>query len=146
MPMVRAKLKPVMDACKSVVETIPFDGGTIPVGLSVAPDCPRPFVIITSVPSPRYSGPMGAIEADSMDRIQFTATAMNPEQSDWLRDQVREVLTIEALDAQFVSLSANRRVLRVILDIPRGVQRDDRGLPAPIFNSIDQYMIETTPT
>jgi hypothetical protein len=33
----------------------------------------------------------------------------------------------------------------VILDIPRGVQRDDRGLPAPIFSGIDQYLISTTP-
>ena len=139
--MVRAKLAPVMKACEIVAGSTGF-----PVGLSVAPDCERPFIIITSVSSPRYDGPFSNIEADGSDRIQFTATAMSAEQADWLRDKIRGVLTIEALDAAFATLTEPRRILRVILDIPRGVQRDDRGLPAPIFNSIDQYMIESTPT
>jgi hypothetical protein len=89
---------------------------------------------------------MSDTEADSADRIQFASIADTAEQADWLRDKVREVLTVPALDAEFVTLSADRRTMKLILDIPRGVQRDDRGLPAPIFTSIDQYMIETTPT
>lgn len=139
--MVRAKLLPVMRACQAVVGGIGF-----PVSPSDAPNCPRPYIVVTSVSSPRYSGPMSDTEADSADRIQFSCIADTAEQADWLRDKVREVLTVSALDAQFVTLNADRRTMRLILDIPRGVQRDDRGLPAPIFTSTDQYMIETTPT
>jgi len=144
--MARAKLLPVMQACEAVVGTILVGGSAVPVSPANAPDCPKPYIVVTSVSSPRYTGPMSDTEADSADRIQFSCVALSAVQADWLRDKVREVLTTAALDAAFVTLSANRRVLMCILDIPRGVQRDDRGLPEPIFNSIDQYMIETTPT
>lgn len=146
-PMVRAKLKPVLDACKDVIEAnISLGGEAIPVGVDGAPDCDRPYIIVGAVSSPRYTGPINNTEADSNDRIQFTASSPSSDQANWLRDKVREVLTVANLDAAFVANSANRRTLMLILDIPRGTQRDDRGLPEPIFNSIDQYMIETTPT
>jgi len=139
--MARAKLLPLMRACIAVAESTGR-----PVEQAVAPNCPKPYIVVTSVSSPRYSGPLSDTEADGMDRIQFSCVGETAEQSDWLRDQVRGVLTVDALDAAFGVLSEPRRTLRCILDIPRGVQRDDRGLPAPIFVSIDQYMIETTPT
>ena len=139
--MERSALRPIIKAVGSVCETSAF-----PVGVSVAPDCDRPYYVVTSVSSPRYDGPfLHAPEADSMDRIQVASVSDTADQADWLRDKVRELLTIAALDQAFVDASVSRRTLRVILDIPRGVQRDDRGLPAPIFTSIDQYMIETTP-
>ena len=139
--MPRAKLNPVILACIAIAETT-----NIVVGDGTAPEATRPYIVITAVSSPRYSGPpLTDSEADSADRIQFSFGGETREQADRIRDEVREALTATALDAEFVILSANRRVLNVILDIPRGVQRDDRGLPNPIFVAIDQYMIETTP-
>lgn len=138
--MARALLSPVIDACITIAEST-----GIQVGDAVAPDCPKPYIVVSSVSSPRYTGPLSDTEADSNDRIQFTCIGDTREQADWARDKLRAALTTAALDAEFVTASADRRTLRVILDIPRGVQRDDRGLPEPIFSGIDQYMIETTP-
>jgi len=129
-----------MDACKAIAESSGF-----PVGMSDAPDCDPPYIIISSVSGPRYDGPFGDMEADSSDRIQFSYMGITQQQADALRDKLRAELTLDALDAQFVAQSANRRTFRIILDIPRGVQRDDRGLPEPRFLGIDQYLVETTP-
>ena len=139
--MARALLNPVLKACIAIAEST----GVI-VGDDVAPDCPRPYAVVSSVSSRSYTGPLGDTEADSADRIQFAAVGDTREQADLIRDDIRLALTRTALDAQFTTLTANRRVLLVELDIPRGTQRDDRGLPNPIFTAMDQYMIETTPT
>jgi hypothetical protein len=138
--MARALLSPVIDACIAIAEDTGID-----VGDAVAPDCPKPFIVVSAVSSPRYTGPLSDGEADSHDRIQFSFIGNTREQADWARDKLRAALTISALDIEFITATANRRTMRVILDIPRGVQRDDRGLPEPIFTGIDQYMIETTP-
>jgi len=139
--MARALLSPVIQACINIAEST-----GVSVGDSVAPDRPKPYCVVSSVSSPRYTGPLSDGEADSADRIQFSCIGETREQADGVRDHIRAAITTAALDAQFTTLSANRRTLMVVLDIPRGVQRDDRGLPNPIFVGIDQYMIETTPT
>ena len=139
--MARATLSPVIEACIAIAEST---GRT--VGDGVAPDCPKPYVVIDSVSSRAYTGPFGDTEADSADRIQFAAVGDTREQVDSIRDDIRLALTVAALDAQFTAQSDLRRTLTVMLDIPRGVQRDDRGLPNPIFTAMDQYIIETTPT
>ena len=138
--MPRAKISPIIQACLNIAEAT-----GVPVGDGVAPDCDKPYIIIDSVSSPRYTGPLDDGEADSMDRISFACVGSTREQADLVRDGLREALTSAALDAQFITLSASRRTMEVILDIPRGVQRDDRGLPAPIFSGMDQYLISTTP-
>jgi len=138
--MARAKLSPVIQACLNIAKAT-----GVPVGDGVAPDCDKPYIIVDSVSSPRYGGPLDDGEADSADRVQFACVGSTREQADLTRDDLREALTYAALDAQFIGLFASRRTMQVILDIPRGVQRDDRGLPAPIFSGIDQYLIETTP-
>lgn len=139
--MPRALLSPVIEACIAIAEST-----NVHVGDGVAPDCDKPYIVVNAVSSPAYSGPMPDGEADSSDRIQFSCIGETREQADAVRDGLRTAMTYAALDAQFVILSANRRMMHLKLDIPRGVQRDDRGLPAPIFVGIDQYMIETTPT
>jgi len=139
--MARATLSPVIEACIAIAEPT----GVI-VGDGVAPDCDRPYMVVDSTSSRGYDGPFGDIEADSADRITFAAVGDTREVADSIRDDVRLALTVAALDAQFVTQSDLRRTLMVVLDIPRGVQRDDRGLPNPIFTAIDQYLIETTPT
>jgi hypothetical protein len=138
--MTRALLSPIIQACLNIAEST-----GVPVGDGVAPDCDKPYIIIDSVSSPRYTGPLDDGEADSMDRIQFACIGSTRAQADLTRDGLRAALTYDALDAEFITLSASRRTMEVILDIPRGVQRDDRGLPAPIFSGIDQYLISTTP-
>jgi hypothetical protein len=138
--MARALLSPIIDACIAVAEDTGVD-----VGDGVAPDCPKPFIVVSAVSSRRYDGPLSDGEADSADRIQFACVGNTREQADWARDKLRAVLTSATLDSKFNINGADRRTLRVILDIPRGVQRDDRGLPEPIFTGIDQYLIETTP-
>lgn len=138
--MARALISPVIQACINIASST-----GLPVGDNVAPDCDKPYVVVSSVSSPRYSGPLNDGEADSADRIQFSCVGTSRAQADAARDSVRNALTYENLDAEFTNLSASRRTLNLILDIPRGVQRDDRGLPNPIFTAIDQYMIETTP-
>ena len=139
--MARALLSPIIQACLNIAEST-----GVPVGDGVAPDCDKPYIIVDSVSSPRYVGPLDDGEADSNDRIQFACVGITREQADSVRDDLRTALTFSALDAEFVTLSASRRTMELILDIPRGVQRDDRGLPAPIFSGIDQYLISTTPT
>ncbi len=139
--MTRPSISPVIQACINIAEST-----GVSVGDGVAPDCPKPFCVVGMVSSPRYDGPLSSPEADSADRIQFSFVGDTREQADAVRDDVRAALTVARLDTEFATLSANRRTLRLILDIPRGVQRDDRGLPEPIFTGIDQYMIETTPT
>lgn len=138
--MARALLSPVLDACIDIAEST-----GIAVGDAVAPDCPKPFIVVGAVSSPRYTGPLSDTEADGQDRIQFSCIGNTRQQADWARDKVRAALTQSGLDAAFVTNGDDRRCMRVILDIPRGVQRDDRGLPDPIFLGIDQYMIYTTP-
>lgn len=138
--MHRPTISPILDACVNIAKST-----NVPVGDNVAPDCPKPYVVVSSVSSPRYDGPLSSPEADSSDRIQFACIGETRAQADLVRDGIRTALTQSALDTEFVTLSADRRILRVILDIPRGAQRDDRGLPDPIFLAIDQYMIETTP-
>ena len=138
--MPRALLSPVIQACINIAEAT-----GVSVGDNVAPDCPKPSCVVSSVSSPRYDGPLSDGEADSADRIQFSFVGDTRAQADLVRDDVRTALTTAAFDAQFLALSADRRTLRLTLDSPRGVQRDDRGLPNPIFMGIDQYMIETTP-
>lgn len=139
--MQRPLISPIINACIAIAEST-----GVPVGDGVAPECDRPYIVVDSVISPRYDGPfLFAPEADSSDRIQFACIGDTREQADAVRDSLRTALTVVALDAEFVSTSASRRTTRVILDIPRGVQRDERGLPDPIFSAIDQYMIETTP-
>jgi len=139
--MARALISPILDACIAIAKTT-----NVAVGDNVAPDCDKPYIVVSSVSSRRYSGPLSDGEADSNDRIQFASIGETREQADLVRDSVRAALTTAALDAEFTSSGANRRTLELILDIPRGVQRDDRGLPNPIFNSVDQYLISTTPT
>lgn len=139
--MPRALLSPVIEACIAIAEST-----EVPVGDGVAPDCDKPYIVVSAVSSPPYSGPMADGEADSSDRIQFSCIGETREQADAVRDDLRVAMTFAAFDAQFVILSADRRMMHLKLDIPRGVQRDDRGLPAPIFMGIDQYIIETTPT
>ena len=139
--MTRPSISPVIQACLNIVSNAGID-----VGDGVAPDCAKPYCVVGVVSSPRYDGPLDSPEADSADRVQFSFIGDTREQADSIRDDVRAALTVFNLDAQFAILSADRRTLRLILDIPRGVQRDDRGLPNPIFTGIDQYMIETTPT
>lgn len=141
--MHRPKITPIMRAVAAIVETLGD-----PVGLGGAPKgCNPPYYVITTISSPRYTGPfMHAPEADAMDRVQITAvSAISDEQANGNKDRVREAFTVAALDAQFVSDGEPRRTLSLVLDIPRGVQRDERGLPNPRYNAVDQYMIETTP-
>ena len=138
--MTRPSISPVIQACINIAEST-----GVAVGDAVAPDCPKPYCVVGVVSSPRYDGPLDSPEADSADRVQFSFLGDTREQADSVRDDVRAALTVVALDAEFITLLADRRTLRLILDIPRGVQRDDRGLPNPIFTGIDQYMIETTP-
>jgi len=138
--MTRALISPILNACIAIAKST-----GVPVGDGVAPDCPRPYIVVDSVVSPRYTGPLSDTEADSSDRVQFACVGDTREQADLVRDSLRIALTVATLDAQFVADGANRRTLLVILDIPRGVQRDERGLPEPIFSATDQYMISTTP-
>ena len=142
MPMERAPQSPITDAVLAVVGVATGK----PVGDATDPDCPKPYAVVHTVSGPRYEGPMDDTEIDSSDRYQISCIGETREQADRIRDRVREGFTIEALDAQFVTDSVARRTMILILDIPRGTRRDERGLPDPVFIGVDQYLIETTPT
>ena len=138
--MPRALLSPIIDACIAIAKST-----NIPVGDGVAPKCDKPYIVVSSVSSPSYDGPLDDGEADSSDRVQFSCVGETREQADLMRDSLRAAMTFAAFDAEFASSSANRRMMLLVLDIPRGVTRDDRGLPNPIFMGVDQYIIKTTP-
>ncbi len=138
--MPRPQLSPIIDACVAIAKTV-----DVPVGDGEAPECDMPYIVVTNVSSPRYDGPLDDIEADSSDRIQFSYIGETREQADAMRDKVRLNFTVSAFDAELVTLAANRRTMRIVLDIPRGTKRDERGLPNAIFLGVDQYLIDTTP-
>ena len=139
--MGRAVLAPVVNACVAIAKST-----GIAVGDGNAPDCDKPYIVVTVVSSPRYSGPfLNDGEADSSDRIQFSFVGVTRESTDVIRDKVRAKMTASNLDAQFVTAPANRRVSTVILDVLRGSRVDDRGLPDSVVVGSDQYLIETTP-
>ena len=139
--MGRAVLAPVVNACVAIAEST-----GISVGDGNAPDCDKPYIVVTVVSSPRYGGPfLNDGEADSSDRIQFSFVGVTREQTDVIRDKVRVATTASNLDSQFAATSANRRTSIVILDVLRGSRVDDRGLPDSVFVGSDQYLIETTP-
>ncbi len=142
--MGRATLSPIIQACLNIAGTV----GTpnILVGDGVAPDCDAPYIVVNAVSIRPYSGPLSDPEADSSDRIQFAFIGPTREAADDMRDDIRLALTFSALDAEFIALTANRRTLKLKLDIGRAAQRDDRGLPNPIFTGMDQYIINTTPS
>ena len=138
--MPRPQLSPIINACIAIAETV-----GVPVGDGEAPECPMPYIVVSNVSSPRYDGPLDDIEADSSDRIQFSYVGETREQADAMRDSIRLSLTVSAFNAELVALAANRRTMRIVLDIPRGTKRDERGLPNAIFLGVDQYLIDTTP-
>lgn len=142
MPMERAPQGPITGAVIAVLEAI--EG--VHVGDATDPDCEKPYAVVHTVSGPRYEGPMDNTEIDSRDRYQISCIADTREQADWVRDKVRAGFTREALDTQFATDSVLRRTMILILDIPRGTRRDERGLPDPVFIGVDQYLIETTPT
>lgn len=141
MPMVRANQREVTNAIIAVLEA-----ASITVGDGTAADCEKPYTVLTTVSGPRYDGPMDNTEIDGSDRFQFSSVADTRDQADWLREKVRTALTVEALDAQFVTDAVARRTMLLILDIPRGTRRDERGLPEPVFMAVDQFLVNTTPT
>ncbi len=142
MPMERAPQDPITSAVLAVVADVTGK----PAGDATDPDCDKPYAVVHTVSGPRYDGPMDNTEIDSADRFQISCIGETREQADRIRDRVRAGFTREALDAQFVTDSVARRTMILILDIPRGTRRDERGLPDPVFIGVDQYLIETTPT
>ena len=141
MPMVRANQREVTNAVIALLEA-----AGITVGDGTAADCEKPYTVITTVSGPRYEGPMDNTEIDGSNRYQFSSVADTRDQADWLREKVRVELTVQALDAQFVTDAVAQRTMLLILDIPRGTRRDERGLPEPVFMAVDQFLINTTPT
>ncbi len=140
MPMERADQRELTNAILAVLRA-----AGIEVGDATAPDCEKPYTIVSAVSGPRYDGPMDNTEADGSDRFQFSSVAVTRDSADRNRQLVRDALTVEALDAQFVVDAVARRTMMLILDIPRGTRRDERGLPDPVFLAVDQYLINTTP-
>ena len=141
MPMERANSREVTNAVIHLLEAI----DTMEVGDATAPDCDKPYTIVSNVSGPRYEGPMDNTEIDGQDRIQFSSIGETRDQADRNKEIVRAELTVEALTAQFVIDSVARRCTMLVLDIPRGTRRDERGLPDPVFQAVDQYLINTTP-
>ncbi len=141
MPMVRADQRELTNAVLALLTA-----AGIEVGDATAPDCDKPYTIVSAVSGPRYTGPMDNTEIDGVDRFQFSSIGETRDQADRNRQLVRTALTVEALDAQFVTDSVARRTMMLVLDIPRGTRRDERGLPDPVFLAVDQYLIETTPS
>ncbi len=140
MPMERADQRELTNAILAVLK-----GAGIEVGDGTAPDCDKPYTIVSAVSGPRYDGPMDNTEADGSDRFQFSSVAVTRDSADRNRQLVRDALTVEALDAQFATDAVARRTMMLILDIPRGTRRDERGLPDPVFLAVDQFLINTTP-
>ncbi len=141
MPMERANQRELTNAVLALLAA-----AGIEVGDATAPDCDKPYTIVSAVSGPRYEGPMDNTEIDGVDRFQFSSIGETRDQADRSRQLVRDALTVEALDAQFVTDSVARRTMMLVLDIPRGTRRDERGLPDPVFLAVDQYLIETTPS
>jgi hypothetical protein len=140
MPMERADQRELTNAILALLTT-----AGIEVGDATAPDCDKPYTIVSAVSGPRYDGPMDNTEIDGSDRFQFSSIGVTRDSADLYRQKVRDALTVEALDAQFAADSVVRRTMRLILDIPRGTRRDERGLPDPVFLAVDQFLIDTTP-
>jgi hypothetical protein len=139
----RPPIKPVVDAVKTVLEAIDFDGSTYQAGIGGAPPCDPPYLII-SLPTGAGAdteGPMDYPEADVEHRIQINAVAAYPEAALAMRDKASSAMTTPNVD----NYLSTRRVQSVRLDLSQGIRREDGGRPAPLYTVSDQYEIKTTP-
>jgi len=140
--MPRPKIKPIVKAVENVLSGIMLGGKQIPIGLGEAPECPPPYLIISSGTQGGYTGPWTDPDADASDRIQITAVGISDETSLGALDKAREQLTFANLVAEGIP---DRKILSVNLNLSRGGFVEQRGIPEPLFSNVDQYLIATTP-
>lgn len=144
--MTRPAATTLIDAIiATLIDEIDVDlggGEEVAVGDGEAPNCPPPFLIVSSITSPEAEGPLDDTQADVEERIQISAVGETRSQADFLRDKSRAVMTAENINED---MPVDRMVDRVVIDLDIGVTSENRGRPEPLFIARDQYKIRTTP-
>lgn len=136
----RQTLSPTVEAFMAVLNTVMLGGKEAPADYDQAPDCSPPYFIVTTV-SEVVDGTMESPEADSITRLQVIAVGDDGVIAMKLLDKSRAALTREAMNTHLT----DRKVMLMTLDVMRGTDREERGLPEPLISKIDQYRIYTTP-
>lgn len=141
--MARMDTRPLMNAVKTVLETIVAGTGTIAVGDATDPNHAPPYLILSEIASFDVEGSMAPddLESDVVLRFQVTAVGSTAEQARGARDAARAVLTVDAVDDEI----SGRVTMYLLVDISFA-PTDVLGLPEPRFSAADQYLWKTTPS
>ena len=143
--MARATVGPVTEAMLTLLRAISLGGAvTMPVGDGADPNHEPPYLILMGGSSGVIEGSMveGDLDADEELRYQVNGCGKTREQAQWASDKARGVLTKSALTT---ALSASSRVCQYcFLDFHRE-PRNDLGVTEPLWESVDQYLVKTTP-
>jgi hypothetical protein len=158
MGAVTAQPAPIRWMIQALIDILD-DAGMV-VGDGVAPrgedptDLAKPpYVVVTFIGHGMLTGSMASFNQDVTLRMQTSAIGVTREQADWLRDQTRAVVGRDTYQAKLDTLlaastepnSEPRHVNRCEIAIAIPAERDERGLPEPVFMSRDQWFIEVVP-
>lgn len=116
----------------------------LPTGEGRAPNCAEPYFIVSSPPPSTFDGSM--LHADDMAdwRISVVAVGVTAEQVTMALDKARRYLTLPNARAAWPA-GTGYRVIMVTLDVSRGVYKEERGMPEPVFSDVDFYIVRVTP-
>lgn len=112
----------------------------VPVGDSEQPTS-VPHVALYSTRGGDTNGSLQEPYVDLEMPFQVTCVSRRRDQAQWLQHYVRELLLSEVL------VVPGRSLLRIVLDVPSGVDRDDEigEREGQVFFSTDVFSVVTTP-
>ena len=145
--LARAAANPVLMAVADLIEAnVTVGVNPIQAGRGEAPPCEPPYVVVEQGPGSTFDGDLSNPEVDYMQVIQVSAVSPNSQVADQIRDDVRQVMKPDDLNAAIGNLGAgvkykDRRVIHVSIAVDRAAFPAQRGLPQAIFASIDQYEV-----
>jgi hypothetical protein len=115
----------------------------VSVPVADAPGVAAPYVAVYATPGGNLSGSLGAPDDDIRCPVQVTCVGRHRKEAQYLQAAVRVAL----LDESNVSVTG-RSVMRVSLEQPSGVTRDDDVGERPeqrVWFSTDVFHVHTTP-
>jgi hypothetical protein len=122
----------------ALINILEADGLT--VGDGIAPDATPPYVVVYGQPDDGRTGTGSDPYADVRHSYQVTSVGQYRDQAEWAADKTRAAL-------HAASWTVTGHSVMHIVDGPGGdVSRDPETETPSYFNSIDEYVVWTTPT
>lgn len=114
---------------------------TIPIGDGEAPqNTEPPYAILYLVSGLPPEGPLDDWQADLTLQFQLTCVGVTSEQARLVADLCSAVMVKENISIP------GRRVMFIQQDGYTRDMREERSIPNPIFSTVVQYIVKTTPT